>query len=63
MIQSVPDRLPGWEDKFAIPKQYSETVMTELSSGKITGTTRRAIVQDVAAKCLNYCNKSTGGCG
>ena len=39
MIQSVPDRLPGWKDKYAIPKQYSETVMTELSSGKITGTT------------------------
>ena len=29
--------------------------MTELITCQITATTRRAIIQDVAAKCLNYC--------
>ena len=29
--------------------------MTELSFGLITGVTRRAITQDVAAICLNHC--------
>ena len=33
--------------------------MSELSTGMITGTTRRAIIQDVAAKCLNYCKYPT----
>lgn len=60
-IQSVPDRCPGWEDDFCIPRQYSEVVMNELTTGIITGTTRRAIVQDVAAKCLNHCKYPTTG--
>ena len=60
-IQYVPDRQPGWEDDFVVPKQYSQTVMIELTSGQITTTTRRAIVQDVAAKCLNYCKYPTSG--
>ena len=54
-MQSVPDRLPGWEDNFVVPRQYSQRVMTELTIGKVTGTTRRSIIQDVASKCLNYC--------
>ena len=33
--------------------------MTELTTGCITHITRRAIVQDVAAKCLNYCKYPT----
>lgn len=60
-IQRVPDRLPGWEDTFVVPKQYSQTVMAELTSGRVTGTTRRAITQDVATKCLNYCKYPTSG--
>ena len=54
-MQSVPYHLPGWEDEFIVPKQYSEIVMAELTTGQVTDITRRAIVQDVAAKCLNYC--------
>ena len=54
-MQSVPDHLTGWEDDFSVPKQYSEVVMAELTTGQVTDTTIRAIVQDVAVKCLNYC--------
>ena len=55
----VPDRETGWEDGFVVPKQYKQSVMVELSSGCITHVTRRAIVQDVAAICLNYCKYPT----
>ena len=55
----VPDRETGWEDGFVVPKQYKQSVMEELSSGCITHVTRRAIVQDVAAICLNYCKYPT----
>ena len=58
-LQSVPDRLPGWEDNFVIPKQYSEVVMAEIACGRITQVTRRAIVQDVASLCFNYCKYPT----
>lgn len=33
--------------------------MAEIASGQITQVTRRAIVQDVSAKCLNYCKYPT----
>lgn len=42
-----------------VPRQYSETVMREISTGQITQVTRRAIIQDVSAKCLNYCKYPT----
>lgn len=54
-MQSVPDHLPDWEDDFTVPKQYSEIIMAELTTGRVTDITRHAIVQDVAAKCPNYC--------
>ena len=55
----VPDRETGRKDGFVVPKQYKQSVMEELSSGCITHVTRRAIVQDVAAICLNYCKYPT----
>ena len=51
--------MPGWEGTFVIPRQYSQRVMDELSTGQITCTTRRAIIQDVSAKCLNHCKYPT----
>lgn len=58
-MQAVPDKLLGWEDSFIVPKQFSQKVMAEISTGSITSLTRRAITQDVAAKCLNYCKYPT----
>lgn len=58
-MQCVPDRLPGWEEEFVVPKQYSDIVMGELTTNQVTSTTRRAVVKDVAAKCLNYCKYPT----
>lgn len=59
-MQCVPDRLPGWEDEFVVPKQYSDIVMGELTNKQVTATTRRAIVKDVAAstQLLNSCKWS-----
>ena len=34
-MQRVPDHLPGWEDDFTVPKQYSEIVMAELTTGQL----------------------------
>ena len=58
-MQGVPDCLSGWEDSFAIPKQFSEPVMCALSSKEITDNIRSAIVRDVATLILNHCKYPT----
>lgn len=35
IMQTVPDRLAGWEDKFKIPTQYSESTMACLTIGEL----------------------------
>ena len=58
-IPSVPDHLVGWEDDFVVPTQFSNTTMCSLSSGKLSSSARREIVQQVAAKMLSYCKYPT----
>ena len=58
-IPSVPDHLEGWEDDFVVPTQFSNATMCSLSSGKLSSSARREIVQQVAAKMLSYCKYPT----
>ena len=58
-IPSVPDHLVGWEDDFVVPTQFSNATMCSLSSGKLSSSARREIVQQVAAKMLSYCKYPT----
>ena len=59
IISTVPDRLGGWEETFAIPTQYSESSMLAISKGELTSSARREIVQSVASKMLNNCKYPT----
>ena len=55
-MQGVPDRLPGWEDNFVLPKQFSKSIMEALASGlPLPDNARSFIVRDVAGRMLNHC--------
>ena len=59
VMQGVPDRLDGWEEEFAVPKQYSGGVMAALTTGRVTSNVRSQIVQNVATKMRSYCKYPT----
>lgn len=59
ILQTVPDRLAGWEDSFTVPTQFSEKTMAALSVAQLNKSARAEITQAVVCNVLTKCKYPT----